>query len=78
MLLSRWQSDILQSIDSNEPVMPQLGQVFLKQPAGVRQFINAIINDQPVSPSFQDGLKAQKVIAAAMEADQRACWVSVK
>jgi len=40
-------------------------------------FIDSILEDRPISPSFFDGLKAQEVIDAAKESDQRGCWVSL-
>lgn len=38
-------------------------------------FIDCILEDRPISPSFFDGLKAQEVIDAAKESHQRGCWV---
>jgi predicted dehydrogenase len=55
----------------------ELKELFVKQPVGVRQFIDAIIEDRPVSPNFYDGLKAQEVIDAAIESDRSGCWVSL-
>jgi len=40
-------------------------------------FINSILQDQPISPTFYDGLKAQEVIDAAKESHERGCWISV-
>lgn len=70
--------DILQGIDPASPIMGQLEHIFTEQAAGTRLFIDAILNDQPVTPSFYDGLKAQAVIAAALEADRREDWVAVE
>ena len=47
------------------------------QSIGDRQFIDAILNDQPVAPDFEDGLKVQAVIDAALESQRRGCWVPV-
>jgi predicted dehydrogenase len=44
---------------------------------GSRLFIRAIIEDQPVSPNFADGLKVAEIIDAAIEADRQGCWVPV-
>lgn len=71
-------ADILQGVDPASPIMEQIERIFTEQSAGTRLFIDAIVNDRPVSPSFYDGLKAQAVIEAALEADRRECWVSVK
>jgi predicted dehydrogenase len=47
---------------------------------GCRLFIDAILERRPRSkgtwPSFSDGLKAQEVIAAALESTRRGCWVA--
>ncbi len=45
-------------------------EVFTKQPAGARLFVDAILEGRPVSPSFYDGYKAQQVIDAALESDR--------
>lgn len=55
---------------------PGLG-LFAKQSVGSRQFSDAIVADQPISPNFYDGFKAQMVIDAALEAQQCGCWVSL-
>jgi len=40
-------------------------------------FIDSILQDRPISPSFYDGLKAQEVIDAAKESHERGRWVSL-
>jgi predicted dehydrogenase len=50
---------------------------FVKQSAGPRLFIDAILSDRPVSPDFYDGLKVQEVIDAALESHQSGSWVSL-
>jgi hypothetical protein len=50
----------------------------MRQSVGTRLFIEAIINDGPLSPTLYDGFKAQAVIDAAIKADQRECWVSLE
>jgi predicted dehydrogenase len=40
-------------------------------------FINSILQDRPISPSFYDGLRAQEVIDAAKESHEKSCWVSL-
>ena len=69
--------DILRGVQPDAPFLEQLQQVFTEQPVGSRLFIDGIVEDNAVSPSFYDGLQTQKVIAAAVEADRRGCWVSV-
>jgi predicted dehydrogenase len=49
------------------PKVDSAFQVFEQNWAGPRQFIEAILNDRPVSPNFHDGYKAQQVIEAALE-----------
>lgn len=51
--------------------------VFEKQSAGCRAFIDAIVNDQPITPNFYDGLKVQEVIDAAIESAHTGCAVSI-
>lgn len=41
--------------------------VFKKSVAGPRQFVDAILNDKPITPNFYDGYKVQRVIEAALE-----------
>jgi predicted dehydrogenase len=50
---------------------------FHDQPIGPRLFIDAIVENRAVSPSFFDGLKAQEVIDAAFESDRRGGWVAL-
>jgi predicted dehydrogenase len=53
-------------------------EVFSKQPAGARQFVDAILQDKPVSPNFYDGYKAQQVIEAALESNRTGRAVVIK
>lgn len=66
-------ADILNGVDPAS--FEQLVQTFTTQSIGTRLFIDAIVNDWTLSPSFHDGLKAQAVIEAAIEADKRECWI---
>lgn len=43
----------------------------------VRDFLEAIVNKQPVAPDFVDGLKCQKVLAAVEKAAEEKRWVPV-
>ena len=52
--------------------------VFDKQSVGDRLFIDAILEDRPVSPNFYDGWKVQQVIDAAIESHDRGTWVAVQ
>ncbi len=51
--------------------------VFETQSAGCRQFIDAIVEDRPITPSFYDGWQAQAVIEAAIEAHRTGRWIEV-
>ena len=64
-------------VDHNRPPMAYVADYFASQPVGVHQFINAIIEDRPVSPNFYDGFRTQAVIDAALESHRRGCWVTV-
>ena len=56
----------------------QFARLFTEQSVGTRLFIDGIVDDRPVSPSFYDGMKAQAVIEAAFESDRSGCWAEVR
>jgi len=60
-------------VDRTEPF-----DVFTQQAIGCRAFVDAIIENRPITPSFYDGYKAQQVIAAAMESHRLGNWVTIK
>ncbi len=64
-------------VDRTESFFSQLGNLFLTQPVGGRLFVDAILENRPVAPSFFDGLKAQEVIDAALESHQSGRWVGL-
>jgi predicted dehydrogenase len=41
------------------------------------EFIDAIVNKRPASPSFADGVRAQAVMEAALKSDETATWQNV-
>jgi predicted dehydrogenase len=51
--------------------------LYHSQPIGSRLFVDAILENRPVTPNFRDGLQTQKVIEAAMKSHQTGCWVAV-
>ncbi len=53
-------------------------EVFFKQSAGCRAFIDAILKNHLVSPSFYDGYKAQQVMQAAMNSNRLAKWITIE
>ena len=48
-------------LDRSDPFAP------FQNSAGVRHFVDAILDDRPAAPDFRDGYKAQQVIDAALE-----------
>jgi predicted dehydrogenase len=54
-----------------------LDSVFVTQPVGDRLFIEAILENRRVAPSFFEGYKAQQVIEAALASQHTGCWVAV-
>jgi predicted dehydrogenase len=59
-------------VDHGDPMA-----VFTQQSAGDRYFLDCIIGDQPVTPSFEDGAAVQAVIDGALESAQRGCWINL-
>jgi hypothetical protein len=49
----------------------------VSQFAGDYLFIDSILDDRPISPSFYAGLKAQEAISAAIESDHSGAWASL-
>lgn len=70
--------EMLTGVDVNASEWDQLVQVFTTQSVGTRLFVDAIVQDQPVSPTFYDGLKAQEVIDAAIASNEQGCWVALR
>ncbi len=64
-------------VDRNQPYLAQMLESLTKRSVGQRMFIDAILNDSPITPNFHDGLKVQKVLAAAVESNQNGRWVAV-
>jgi predicted dehydrogenase len=62
-------------VDPTDP--SALFEIFLRQSIGDRLFIDGIVDDRPVTPSFYDGLKAQEVIDAAIESHRSGNWVAL-
>ena len=51
--------------------------VFTTGSAGPRAWIDAILDGHSVSPDFEDGWRAQRVIDAALESARKRCWAEV-
>ncbi|HKZ03981.1 MAG TPA: Gfo/Idh/MocA family oxidoreductase [Methylomirabilota bacterium] len=43
----------------------------------VKRMLDAIRKDEPASPSFEDGVRAQAVLDAVLESERTAAWVAV-
>ena len=50
---------------------------YYNQSVGPRLFVEAIVENKSIKPSFYDGLKVQEVIYSALESDREGCWVSL-
>ena len=71
-------AQILEGLDPDSPFSTWSDRLFTEQAVGGRLFIDTILENRSVPPTFHDGLKVQQVIDAAIEADQRGCWISLK
>jgi len=66
--------------DRTKPYPDRLVELFAGQPVGARLFIDAIVDDRPAEPTFPtvyEGLQAQVVIDAAIEAHRSGRWIEV-
>lgn len=52
-------------------------KAFHEQSLGPRLFIDAILNDLPITPSFYDGYKTQQIIEAALESDKTGYAINI-
>jgi predicted dehydrogenase len=64
-------------VNRDQPPVGSIYEVCLKQPIGDRLFIDAVLDDLPVSPTFYDGLKAQEIMDAAIISDREGRKVTV-
>ncbi|HZG66012.1 MAG TPA: Gfo/Idh/MocA family oxidoreductase [Herpetosiphonaceae bacterium] len=69
--------DLWQGVDRTASFIEQVFGVFQTQSVGDRLFIDSILEDRSVSPSFDDGWKAQEVIDAAIASHEQGRWVDV-
>lgn len=67
----------LEGVDSTQPFITQLVPMFAHQPIGARLFVDAILENRPVVPSFYEGWKAQQVIDAVLASHQSGGWVAI-
>ena len=54
-----------------------LFELFTQMSFGARSFIDAILENRPITPNFYDGYKTQQVIEAALEAHKTGRWISI-
>ena len=64
-------------LDSTEFNVNQIPKLFMTQSIGPRLFIDAILEDKPVTPNFYDGFKTQEVVDAALFSHQTGSRVSL-
>jgi hypothetical protein len=62
----------------DEQPWDQQVNTFKKQSIGTRLFIDGILEERPVEPSFYEGMKAQEVIEAAVQSQETGSWVNIK
>jgi predicted dehydrogenase len=67
----------LEGVDLTQPFITQGISMFAHQPIGNRLFVEAVLEDKSVTPSFYEGWKAQQVIDAAIASHESKQWVSV-
>jgi predicted dehydrogenase len=67
----------LEGVDLTQPFITQYLSMFACQSIGNRLFVDAILGDKPVAPSFYEGWKAQQLIDAAMASHESRQWFSV-
>ncbi len=51
--------------------------VFRTEPVGHRLFIDAVLEDKPLSPNFYEGLRVQRVLDAALTSHRERRWVTL-
>ncbi len=70
-------ADLLGSVDQSKPFIAQFVERLTIEPIGDRLFIDAILADRLLAPSFYDGWKAQQVIQAALDSHDQERWVTI-
>jgi predicted dehydrogenase len=67
----------LDGIDPTQPFITQLLPMFSQQSVGCRLFIDAILEQRSLVPSFYEGWKAQQGIDAALASHETEQWIAV-
>ncbi len=64
-------------MDLGKSYIPRINEFFATQPVADRAFVDAIIEDRPISPSFYDGYKVQQVLDAAVASHEQGRWITL-
>jgi predicted dehydrogenase len=67
----------LDGVDLTQPLITQIELMFTHQPIGGRLFVDTILENKSVAPSFYEGWKAQQVIDAAIASHENGQWVAI-
>jgi predicted dehydrogenase len=70
--------DIWDGGGRRHPSFMETLETFRTGPIADRLFIDAILDDLPLSPSFEDGMKSQAVVDAALASARAGCQVAVE
>jgi predicted dehydrogenase len=79
---TQWQrlpvpDDLWSGADRSAAFIDQVFGLFQTQPIGDRLFVDSILDDRPVTPSFYDGWTAQEVIDAAIASHEQRRWIAI-
>jgi predicted dehydrogenase len=69
--------DLWGDVDLTAPYFVKLRSAFESRSVGDRLFIDSILQDRPIIPSFYDGFKSQEVVDAAIASHDTCQWVRV-
>jgi predicted dehydrogenase len=69
---------LFEGLDPEATPLDHANVIFTTQPVGPRLFVDSVLDDLPLSPSFHDGLRVQRVIDAANESHATGTWVAVE
>ncbi len=61
----------------NESMTVEFADFMNTNPVGVRQFVDSIIDDQPITPGLLEGYKVQRVIDAVIQSHESGCRIVI-
>jgi predicted dehydrogenase len=64
-------------VDRTDTGQAMIPGPFVTEPVGARLFVEAILDDRPVSPSFYDGYKVAAVVEAALASQRSGRWITL-